>query len=580
MKRLVLLAILSVQSFVLVQGPGICDALTQTEASATYVSSPENLSQAPGHIQFLMHTGNAAQALKAYQEYHEKIGRHDFELIERIGLILLDQGFRTRDPETQVLTLFGAGISLNEKALYILEEGIASGQPQLELIALHFLSKYHNDRADQALHKAMHSNSLLIRLEAVFQLAGKKDPKAVGLIEGLMAKVPEEIWPIFTELFALNGTPEAKKILRKLLTHQDEQIRVASIITIAEAGHDDLLPAIRRLASHQETIQQEACAAALGAMRDETSSSRLMQLARSVNPHVRLAAMKSLYQLGREEIRLAVEKLAKDEDLFAINVLGEMTGSENVLSELLKNNHPQIRLNAAMALLELADPRCLPVLSPILLKDSRDYALLKGTSPGKSLHAWKAVPSARQNFDDDQVSHELSLSLRETALTKAIELPEKDFLTLANAIFDTQQNDLIPVLVELLENHPTPAIIDLLKKYQQKAGAPLVRNYCNLALYRMKQPGPYADNLMEWVTQQRNIDLIRFRPLVPWELREKGTNDFELTPQDTSRILVEAFESFVSTQDDKGIDMLISVLQSGNQKNKYALIGLLMRAIQ
>lgn len=559
----------------------IADPALPQEKTSTNTFTEQPATTAPNHIMYLMHTGNAAKALEAYQAYRTQIGAHDFDLIERIGLILLDQGFRTRDPETQLLTLYGAGISTNEKALYILEEGIDCGQPDLELIALSFLTKFHNDRADQALHKALTSNSLLIRLEAVFQLAINKDPKAVGIIESLMAKLPIEIWPLFPQLFSASGTPQAKRALKKLMTHANEQIRVATIITVAEHGHDDLLPAIRRLASHQEVIQQEACATALGLMRDETSAPRLQQLSKSANISVRLAALRALYQLGREDVRLQVEQIAKTQDQFAIALLGNMPGSEETLTELLKCKNPQVALNAALALLELGDRRCLCVLLPVFLKDARDYALLKGSSPAKSLSVYRVTPSARQNFEENPVALEMSLHLREAALIKAVELPEADFLGLANAILDQQQNDLIPILIDVLVNHPTPTVIELLKKHQQKAGAPLVRNYCNLALYKMKQPGPYANNLRDWVTQQRNIDLIKFRPVLPWDIREKSSSEsFELNPQETSRLLVEAFEAFVSTQDDKGIDMLISIIQTGNSKNKYALIGLLMRAIQ
>jgi len=550
------------------------------EETAITSATPIVSTTTPNHILFLMHTGNTAAALQAYENYRLTAGAHDFELIENIGLILLDQGFRSRDPEIQLLTLFGAGISTNEKALYIIEEGVSSGQPELELISLNFLVRYQNDRADQALHRAMSSNQLLIRLEAGFQLAAKKDPKAVGQIEALMAKVPVEIWPLFPQLFALSGTPEAKKILRKLLTHPNEQIRVATINSLAEHTHDDLLPAIRRLASHHEGIQQEACASALGILRDEEAADRLLQMTGSANMHVRLAALKSLYQLGREEMRESVQKLAKAQDLFAIVLLGSMAGSEDVLLELLKSENLHVRINAAVALLELGDSRGLTVLYPLFIKDSRDLAVSKMHSPAKSLSAFRVVPSARQNFDEDAVAEEVSLHLREEWLLKAVELPENDFIKLAHAIFERQQNDLIPVLIEILENHPTPAIIELLKRHQQKVGAPLVRNYCNLGLYRLKQVGPYADNLREWVTQQRNIDMIRFRPVVPWDIRDKTICAFELTPQETSRLLVEAFESFVAAQDDKGIDMLISIIQNGNPKNKYALIGLLMRAIQ
>jgi len=161
-----------------------------------------------------------------------------------------------------------------------------------------------------------------------------------------------------------------------------------------------------------------------------------------------------------------------------------------------------------------------------------------------------------------------------------VNIPEEVFLKIADVIFETQQNELIPALIAIMENHPTPKTIELLKKHQQKAGAPLVRNYCNLSLYRLKQEGPYGDNLIAWVSQQQNVDLIRFRPLLSVQERETNSFQYELTPQETSRLLVEAFETFASTQDDKAIDLLISVIQQGNAKNKYALIGLLMRAIQ
>lgn len=535
---------------------------------------------APNHILYLMHTGETAKALQAYQEHRKQTGTNDFELIEQIGLILLDQGFRTRDVEVQRLTLFGAGISTNEKALYILEEAIASDDPEQQVIALNFLARYQNDRADVAIHRAMGSNSLLVRLETAFKLSTRKDPKAISQTEALMAKIPEQLWSIFPQIYAVNGSPEASKILRKLLTHKDETVRIATISSLAEHGHDDFLPHIRRMIFHHGPAQQESCATALGLLKDEKSANSLMALTKNPNSNVKLAALASLYRLGRHDKIKEIENLAIEGNVFAVELLGEMPSSEETLARLLQSNNLQIRVNAAAALLNHRDQRCLPVIAQILLRGSRDIAIGKISSQGASLTALKATPSAQQNFEEDLVSLEISLHLREALLAKAVELPERDFLALANAIFDTQQSDLIPMLAEVLENHPTPAVINLLKKHQQKVGAPLVRNYCNLALYRLKEPGPYAQNLLDWVTQQQNIDLIRFRPMVPIDFHNDNEAAFDLTPQETSRLLVDAFESFASSQDDKGIDILISVIQNGNPKNKYALIGLLMRAIQ
>lgn len=556
------------------------DSLPQIEQGMISESPSNTTTSSYNHILFLMHTGDTAKALEAYEEHTKRVGGHDFELIEKMGLILLDQGYRTRDPEIQILTLFGAGISLNEKALYILEGGLSSEQPELQLIALNFLSKYQNDKADEVIHRAMASNYLLIRLEAASKLAAKKDPRATAQTEALMAKVDERLWAVFPQIFAQSGDAQAMKMLRKLLTHTNEAVRIEAVAGIAKHGRDDMLPAVRRLASHHESAQQETCAAALGILGDESSKSRLDILAKNPNPSVKLAALGAIYRLGQKEVRHQIENMALNQDLYAINFLGSVPGSEEVLAGLLKSPSAHVRINAAISLLKLADPRCLPIVLELVIRDTKDLSLAKVTSYGKSLSAWKAIPSSQQNLKDDPVSGEVSLNLREDLLTQAVELPEEHFLKLASAIFETQQNELVPTLVFILENHPTPKVIELLKKYQQKAGAPLIRNYCNLALYKLKEPGPYADNLHQWVTQQRNVDLIRFRPVVPWSFRSEEETPFHLTPQETSRLLVDAFEAFVSTQDDKGIDMLISVIRTGNPKNKYALIGLLMRAIQ
>lgn len=533
---------------------------------------------AQNHILYLMHTGNTEKSLEAYQEFVKASGSHDFELIEELGLILLDQGNNSRDPETQLLALFGAGISSNERALYIVENGITSANPELQLISLSFLSQYHSERADQALQRAMTSDVLIIRLEAAFHLAKKKDPKAIAHTECLMGKIPEALWPIFPQFFAVIGTPQAKNVLRKMLTHRNEQIRIATVITVAEHSLDDFLPAVRRLASHQEVNQQEACAAALGVFKDENSVPRLQEMAKNPNETIQLAAYNALYKLGREDVRNKVEEIAKRGNLYAIHLLGTMHGSQETLAPLLKSDNIHIRANAAGALLELRDSRSLLTIAELLLTDTRDLTLITMTSPGKSLEAWRVVPSGRQNFAEDKVSLEMSLNIREELINKAVELPENEFLALATIIFERHQNDLIPVLIEVLINHPTHAVIALLKKYQQKAGAPLIRNYCNLALYRLKEPGPYAENLVTWVTQQQNADLIQFRPVVPWEMRENQA--FHLTPKETSRLLVDTFDAFVVSQDDKGINVLISMIKAGNSKNKYALIGLLMRAVQ
>lgn len=534
-------------------------------------------------ILYMMQLGNHQKAFTLYHEQQNTAGVHDFKLLQQMAIMLLDQGSRSSDPEIQLLTLFGAGISLNEDTLYILLDGLNSSSPALQLAALNLLSQQQNDSVEPAINRAMSSNYVLIRLEAAYHLAEKKSTKAVYQIEALMTKLDNELYVLFPDLYAMIGTPQAIKTLRRMLNNPNEDVRVKTVLSVAKYERDDLLPQIRRMASHHEASQQEACACALGMMKDESSYEKLQQLAQSTSPSVKLAALQAQYRLGRKQVRKDIEDMALKSNPFAIQVLGEIEGSEDLLYQLCKEKNMQIRFNAALALLERQDSRSLPFLLEIVIRDSRDLGFIKSYSQGKALSAWRAIPSATHNFKETPVAHELSLALREWILTKALELKENDFLMLANRVFELHQNELIPKLVDLLENLQTPAAIALLKKHQQKAGAPLIRNYCNLALYTLQENGPYFDNLQKWVSQQQNEELIRFRAFLPRDLREnlvENSPAYQLSPEDTSTLLIKSFEAFIRTRDDKGINILLDTMQDGNEKNKYALAGLLLRAIQ
>lgn len=528
-------------------------------------------------ILYAMHTGDLKTTLELYQNYRQKIGHHDLEMVQQIGLTLLDRGYRSSDPQIQLMTLFGAGISTSERSLYILEEALNHPNPQFQLIALNFLAKNHHDRSDEALNRVLGSNHLLIRLEALIHLAEKKHPKAIGQIEALMSKVDPKLLPLFPQFFAIIGDAPATRALKRLLAYPNEKVRVASILSVAKFERDDLLPQIRKLAAQHHVIQQEACAIALGMLHDETSIPRLTTLAQSNIHGTRLAALQAMYRLGKKEVRSSVEMEAKKGDLFAIGILAEMVGSEDTLYALSHHSNLQVRLNATLSLLERQDTRSLIPLTEILLHDSRDLAFVKTTSLSSGLIAWKAIPSAKQNLKDDALAFELSLGLREATLRKTLDLPAKDFLMMAEALFETHQNDLVPLLVELLENMHSSQAVALLKKYYQKAGAPLIRNYCTLALFNLKEEGPYAENLRLWMIKQQEEDFIRFRPYLPWEAREVISN-YELHPEEASKLLIQAFESFARSQEDKGVDVLLDALLHGNEKNRYALAGLLVRA--
>jgi HEAT repeat protein len=530
-----------------------------------------------GKILFLIQKGEHKQALNLYRQDQESQGNHDFELLHRIGLTLLDYGFRQEDPEIQLLSIFGASISAHDEAFYILEEGLKSRYPQIQLIALQALAKQDNHLADQALNRAMGSPHLLIRLEAAVHLCQKRHPQAISQIEALMYKTPATLLPLYPQFYAMSGDHQSIKLLRKLLNHSSEKVRVAAILSIAKYMRDDLLPQIRQQASQLSLAQQEASAYALGVLKDEKSIQKLKKLSDSKCSSVALSAQQALYRLGEKEELKKIFNAAKNGDLFAITLLGKIPEGEGVLLELI--NHPdlQIRMNSTLALLEQGHSVCLKNLKEILIRDKRDLAFSSISSPGGSLKSWKVFTSASGLLKEDVSAYLEDIELKEVVLEKTRELGEEEFIQIGELILNSHQPILIPSVVQLLEEIGTPQAIQILMTYQQKPGAPFIRQYCNLALYRLKEPGHYKDQLQQWVKSQNHQDLIRFRPFTPWEGKRQS---YQLTPEETSRLLIESFEAFTLSQDEEGIEMLLEAIANGHPKNKYALAGLLLRATQ
>jgi hypothetical protein len=201
------------------------------------------------------------------------------------------------------------------------------------------------------------------------------------------------------------------------------------------------------------------------------------------------------------------------------------------------------------------------------------------SSVGRTLSAFKAVPSAELRAKDPTIDLSYSMALREHFLREAIHLPEESFLKLAATIFQKQQNDLVPTTIALLENLRTDKAILLLKEGTKKISSPLIRDYCHLALYRLKVEGPYEEYINHWVQIQKKSELIRLRPLLPWKYR-MDQSDYTLSAEETSKLLIDSFLSIANRRDEKSIALLLNAMQHGNPQNRYALMGLLMRATE
>lgn len=536
-------------------------------------------SPAGQQILFLAKAGDSDKALQLFTEAFKASRQADFNVLQQLALSIIHQGYASSKREDKILSLFGAGVAIHEGTFDILQAAMTDPDPNLNFMALHLLAQQQDDRTDTLLMQGLGSNFLAIRLEAAYILAQKRHAAAVGQMESLMYKLDPKLAPLFPRLFAIHGSAEAISVLRRQLNDKDINVRVQAILSAAALHHDMLLSYIRTLADEFHPQQQEACASALGQLNDGSSVERLHRIARSQSPAVRLAALQALYRLGDTSVVKDVEAIAVGGNLFAIALLGEMSGSEDALATLLNHEDVNIRANAAIALLERHDARGLKVLKTFLIRGPKDFGLTQAASSTGALNAWKAESSIQAKSKQDPLIAEMSTRAKEYLIRKAAELKESDFLSLAEDLFRAQQNDLIPAVVASLETLNTPGAIDLLKYYEQYPGAPFIRGYCNLALYKLKEPGPYATNLRKWVAEQKDAEMIRFRPLVPLD-RRHHSSEYQLTPQETSRLLVESFEALSTTRDADSLLALLDAIQKGNRGNRYALAGLLLRATE
>lgn len=532
-------------------------------------------------VLYLIQAGEVERGVELYQRYVKETGRHDFPILEEMGHLLLQLGARRGDEESLLLSMYGLGIAGSLEGMDLYEMGMASRNPLTQMATIQFLSGMQDDRVEDLLFKAFSSPFLQVRMEAAYALAMQRSEKVTGMVDSLMQKLPDFVHVYFPELFAMIGTPDAMGVLKRMVSHPHLSVRLASILAAAKYGRDDFLADIRAGATHAHQAEQETCAAALGYLKDSHSISLLRSLSKSSHLNVKLSACRSLAKLGDLEYRKPIIESALQKNPLAIPMLTDMPNTESLLISLLNDYNFQIRANAALVLLKKRNPACIPTLMQMLIKDEKDLGFRPVYSLGHAMMAWKVIPSATQYAKKMEIDiPSMTLALKEQILLDAMELPEKDFLNIAEMIFEKRENELIPLLVHLLENRKTTESIALLEKESKRAGAPFIRTYCHLTLYRMKREGIHADFVYDWIEKGGGHELFQFRDMLSWTDRNEKENAYLLTPKETSRLLIEGYENLVESHEMRGIDLLVKAIGEGHKKNRFVLAGLLLKAIQ
>ena len=530
-------------------------------------------------INLLIHQGKINDAIDEILLCKE---HKDFYLesktLERLGLALLRTGMYSDNNQDMLLSLYGTGISLNEKSIPLIEYAMFTENVLLQQIAVTILARYDTEETNRILEVAMRSCFPIVRLEAAYILASKRTPSAYGQIEALMTKLDERAKPVFCELFAIEGQKDSMSQLHRMLFDRDEEVQIEAILALSSQNRDDVLPILKAISKEPTAKRNEALSYALGKFQDSSSCDFLRIQAQNHSDCTALAALASLYTLGEEDAYIQIEQRARSGDLFAISLLGTLqSGSVQVLYEALKSSDMQIRCNAAISLLQRKDPRCINSLYELFIDTPKDLAFYLVYSPAKTMSHVNVVSSATLKANKIPFLFEQSLSLREQLLSQTLELSEEHFLSIAEAILLNHQLDLVPILMSLLENMRSDKAIELLKAHQMHLGVPYIRAWANLVLFRLHEEGPWAKNLIDWIRQTK--DDAMFEPRVPLPFRMRSTQSpHKLSLDQKAELLIGSFEALSEGRNEEGICTLLYAIRHGNPHNRYTLSGLLMRA--
>lgn len=527
-------------------------------------------------ILYLIHSGKPQRGFELYLSCARECGEEDYELLQEAALRLLESGMLTNDKETQLMCIFGAGVSSHPALLPMLAAGLKSKEMRISLAALHFLERFNDDAAHLRIKEAIISSPfLLVRLEAAYMLAKAQNDTIIEPLEALYWKSPPIAKPLFAQILAPLTSSGATHFFERLLTGEEREVQLMALREAGMHKRDDLLMHIRNKARHSDVALQEAALFSLALLRDHASKELFEQFTTKKSCEMRLLSFFALSELGEKQYLPCIEQEAQKENLFAISLLGKCDEGDfaiETLKKLLESGDAFIRLNAAIALLERGNSACLPTLRKIFFTPSLETIYTERLSSGGGLAYWTTQLPAPKGPPPAA----LNLLFREQLLSLCIDLPEEDFLLFSREIFEHYMNDLVPTLVSLLISQGSDEAISLLKEMQHKAGAPLIRNYCSLGLYELNVEGPYEEQITHFLQDAANHPLIRFRE----ESEPTLHSPHCLTPEETSQLLIASFETLASKRHATALQALVRAIACGNPKNRYALAGLLLRAAE
>ncbi|MEI6531849.1 MAG: HEAT repeat domain-containing protein, partial [Chlamydiota bacterium] len=515
-------------------------------------------------ILFKMRQGAIEQAITSYKDYKKEKGDHDYALLQQMALAIIQDSSRKNNHDLQLLSLWASAFSMNNKLLPVLAKGLENEDPRDILATLFFLMSFPDDHAVSLIRKELNSPWFPIQATAAEFLIQKKEKGILEIVARWLDRLDPRAYPIFVPLFAASEERFAVCWMRKFLHAANPETRLIALLEIGKLGRDDLLEEVREAAKTGNLQEKEAAAHALGSLGDSASIPLLQDLTRQKDPAIRLVASYSLFRLGQLKAELLIQEAASQGNLFAIALLGQMKTSQDLLIRLSQSSDLDIKANATLALLQGKNSEALPALLSLLHPNLKNLALVAIASPGQSLLAWQV--KAQITLKNKPVM----IFSKQRLIEEASTLSEKEFLAFAKEAILFEDKETVPALIWTVKTHDKQFLLDQLNR----PGAPLARSWATLALYTLKEKGPYAAHVHEWFVEMKKLAIVS---VTPPSLTSDLKSFHLMTKQESCQLLLSALDSVALMRDHEAIDFVLAALIDGNPLNRPVLASLLLR---
>lgn len=524
--------------------------------------------QDPMMHQFIQ-KNQTSQAIERALSLSEQ-GALDYASCDHLASNLIEKGLLSDKPSEILIALYSALIC--EKTLDIgrLDNLFKLDIPFIQHLILNHFQNFDLYVAYPTIKKALSSPDLGIRLHACQILAHSGHKEGLGQLEALMHRVPLEFRYIFADIFAQVGSKDAHIQLKTLLEDKLWTNRVAALLAVADFRQDGLIPYLRTSLSHTQPAEIEAAAYGLGCFGDLDSSKKLEQLMKSKIEEIALSSALALHRMGVYSAKTFILEKAKKQDLYAINLLSEITNSSKELDFLLNEQDIHIRLNATRALVKKRHPSGL-IQAYSLLKDLPP--IIPKFSAGRTLFCLK--------MDRRKETFEYALAFRKQyayeLFSEIFCYPFEDLQPYLEHL--VKNKEWVPIITHLLSERGDEMSFHFLQKLSQTPGNPYLRIQAELSLYQKKPTLYLRTKLLEYLQKYKDEELIRFQGEIKKQTRY--TEMFlEPTPEEKSELFISIMQAICMNKDKPIAKTLLTLLEKGHPSNRPLVAAFLLLAIR